>query len=104
MSQARTLWEEGREPGYQIVALGLAVALTVATLDLARADRVTSLFDVVFVVVCARVSSAWFGTYTLRPSGVAATPEGAPPAMTVGGPLGRTVPSAPTSYRAPLKA
>jgi hypothetical protein len=56
VSQARTLWEEGHEPGYQIVALGLAVALTVATLDLARADRVTSLFDVVFVVVCVALA------------------------------------------------
>ena len=56
MSQARTLWEEGREPGYQVVALGLAVALTVVALDLARADRVTSLFDAVFVLVCVALA------------------------------------------------
>ena len=28
VTQARTLWEEGREPGRQVVALGVAVALT----------------------------------------------------------------------------
>jgi hypothetical protein len=56
VSQARTLWEEGREPGYQVVALGLAVALSVTVLDLARADRVTGLFDVVFVLVCVALA------------------------------------------------
>jgi hypothetical protein len=56
VSQARTLWTDGREPGYQVVALGLAVALTVVTLDLARADRVTSLFDVAFVLVCVALA------------------------------------------------
>lgn len=56
VSQARTLWEEGREPGYQVVALGLAVALTVTVVDLARADRVTALFDVVFVLVCVALA------------------------------------------------
>jgi hypothetical protein len=38
------------------VALGLAVALSVTALDLARADRVTSLFDVVFVLVCVALA------------------------------------------------
>lgn len=56
VSHARTLWEEGHEPGYQIVALGLAVALSVAALDLARADRVTGLFDVAFVLVCVALA------------------------------------------------
>jgi len=56
VSQARTLWEEGREPGYQVVALGLAVALSVTALDLARAERVTALFDVAFVVVCVALA------------------------------------------------
>lgn len=56
MSQARTLWEEGREPGYQVVALGLAAALTITVLDLWRADEVTHLFDVVFVLTCVGVA------------------------------------------------
>lgn len=56
MSQARTLWEEGSEPGYQVVALGLALALSVVVLDLARAGEVTALFDVVFVLTCVAVA------------------------------------------------
>jgi xanthine/uracil permease len=56
VSQARTLWEEGTEPGYQVVALGTAAALTVVVLDLWRADQVTHLFDVVFVLTCVAVA------------------------------------------------
>jgi hypothetical protein len=56
VSRGRTLWEEGTEPGYQMVALGLAVTLSVAVLDLWRADRVTALFDLAFVVACAAVA------------------------------------------------
>lgn len=56
VSEARTLWEEGSEPGYQVVALGLATALTVTVLDLWRADQVTRLFDVVFVLTCVAVA------------------------------------------------
>lgn len=56
VGQARTIWEEGREPGYQVVALGLAVALSVAAVDLARAERVTGLFDVAFVLVCVALA------------------------------------------------
>jgi hypothetical protein len=56
VSQARTLWEEGREPGYQVVALGLAVALTITVLDLWRTSEVTRLFDVVFVLTCVAVA------------------------------------------------
>lgn len=56
MSEARTLWQEGREPGYQVVALGLALALSIVVLDLARAGEVTVLFDVVFVLVCVAVA------------------------------------------------
>jgi hypothetical protein len=35
VSSARTVWEEGHEPGRRVVALGLALALTVTVLDLA---------------------------------------------------------------------
>ena len=51
MSQSRTLWEEGREPGRQVVALGLALALTVAVLDLLLIGRVSPLFDICFVLL-----------------------------------------------------
>ena len=51
MSQ-RTLWEEGHEPGRQVVVLGVAVALTVTTIDLLAFERLTALFDVGFVLLC----------------------------------------------------
>lgn len=48
---SRTLWEEGHEPGREVVALGVALALTVAALDLLVSDRVGWFFDVGFVVL-----------------------------------------------------
>ena len=58
MSQSRTLWEEGHEPGRQVVALGLAVALTVVVLDLLLFDRVSPLFDICFVLLCVGLALA----------------------------------------------
>jgi len=52
VSGARTLWEEGHEPGRQMVALGLALTLTVAVLDVALGGRVGLFFDLAFVAVC----------------------------------------------------
>ena len=52
MSAARTLWEEGHEPGRRVVALGLALALSIVALDLAVAGRVSLLFDLAFVALC----------------------------------------------------
>jgi hypothetical protein len=52
VSHARTVWEEGREPGHQVVALGTAVALTAILADLLLTDGVSVLFDVVFVLLC----------------------------------------------------
>ncbi|WP_372733940.1 DUF6542 domain-containing protein [Nocardioides sp.] len=52
MSHPRTLWEEGHEPGYQMVALGLALALSFAALDLWRTGHVTVLFDLTFIAAC----------------------------------------------------
>jgi len=56
VSGARTLWEEGHEPGRQVVALGLALALTVAVVDVAIGGRVGLFFDLAFVVVCLAVA------------------------------------------------
>lgn len=53
MSHARTVWEEGREPGRQVVALGAAVALTAGALDLIATGGVGMLFDLAFVPLCA---------------------------------------------------
>ena len=58
MSQRRTLWEEGREPGRQVVALGVALALTAVVLDLALSGSVGLLFDVVFVLGCVAMALA----------------------------------------------
>jgi hypothetical protein len=56
VSGARTLWEEGHEPGRQVVALGLALALTMVVLDVAISGRVGPVFDVAFVLVCLAVA------------------------------------------------
>ena len=58
VTQARTLWEEGREPGRQVVALGVAVALTVVIVDLALVGRVSLFFDLCFVVLCIGLALA----------------------------------------------
>ena len=58
MSSARTVWEEGHEPGPRVVALGLALALSIVALDLAVAGRVSLLFDVCFVAVCVALALA----------------------------------------------
>ena len=52
MSGARTLWEEGHELGHQMVALGFALALTVASLDLTIGGEVGAVFDAAFVGIC----------------------------------------------------
>jgi hypothetical protein len=56
VSEARTLWEEGHEPGRQVVALGLALTLTACCLDLLVGGHVGLLFDVMFVPVCVAVA------------------------------------------------
>lgn len=58
MSQRRTLWEEGREPGRQVVALGLALALTAVVLDQAVFGHVGPFFDVCYVLVCVAMALA----------------------------------------------
>ena len=56
MSTARTLWEEGHEPGRRIVALGMALGLTTVALDLAVAGHISLLFDFSFVIVCVALA------------------------------------------------
>jgi hypothetical protein len=58
VSQRRTLWEEGREPGRQVVALGLALALTAVVLDQFAVGRVGLIFDVCFVLLCIATALA----------------------------------------------
>ncbi len=56
MTQARTLWEEGRETGTAVVALGSALALTVVAVDVALAGHVSLFFDLCFVAVCGALA------------------------------------------------
>lgn len=55
---SRTLWEEGNEPGREMVALGVALALTAAALDLVLTTGLGLLFDLGFLVVCAGLALA----------------------------------------------
>lgn len=52
MSQIGSLWDEGIEPGRQAVVLGLAVALTVVTIDLLLVGELSFFFDLCFVALC----------------------------------------------------
>ena len=52
VTHARTLWEEGREPGRQVIALGVALALTIVVIDVALVGRVSLFFDLAFVALC----------------------------------------------------
>jgi hypothetical protein len=56
VSGARTLWEEGHEPGRRVVALGLALSLTVAVLEVGIAGRLGLFFDIAFVAACLAVA------------------------------------------------
>jgi hypothetical protein len=58
VTHARTLWEEGREPGRQVVALGAALALTVVVVDLMLIGRVSLFFDLCFVALCVGLALA----------------------------------------------
>ena len=58
MTHARTLWEEGREPGRQVVVLGVALALTVVAIDLLLVGRVSLFFDLCFVALCVGLALA----------------------------------------------
>jgi hypothetical protein len=50
------MWEEGREPGRQVVALGLAVALTAVVVDLALVGRISLFFDLCFIALCVALA------------------------------------------------
>jgi hypothetical protein len=52
VSHTRAVWDEGREPGRAVVALGVAVALTVIVVNVAMVGRVSMFFDLWFVLLC----------------------------------------------------
>lgn len=55
---ARTLWEEGRQPGHEVVALAAALTMTAVTVDLLLDDSLSFFFDLSFVAVCVGVALA----------------------------------------------
>jgi hypothetical protein len=56
VTRARTIWEEGHEPGRRVVVLCVALALTAAALDLMVTGRLGVLFDVLFALICLAVA------------------------------------------------
>jgi hypothetical protein len=58
VSERRTLWEEGRDPGRQVVALGLALALTAVVVDQAITGSVGWILDICFVLICVGTALA----------------------------------------------
>lgn len=55
---ARTLWEEGRQPGHEVVALAAALTMTAVTVDLLLDDSLSFFFDLSFVAVCVGMALA----------------------------------------------
>lgn len=53
-----TLWEQGHEPGREVVALGVALVLSVVAVDLLLVGRVSLFFDLCFVTVCVLLALA----------------------------------------------
>lgn len=52
----RTLWEEGREPGRQMIALAVALALSAVVIDVALGGDLGLFFDLCFVALCLVVA------------------------------------------------
>lgn len=52
----RTLWEEGREPGRQVIALAVALALSAVVLDVAMGTDLGLFFDLCFVALCVTIA------------------------------------------------
>lgn len=52
MSQTSLAWPRGHESGRHVVALGLALALTIVVVDLLLVGRLSLFFDLCFVALC----------------------------------------------------
>lgn len=55
---ARTLWEEGRQPGHEVVALAAALTMSAVSIDLLLDDSLSYFFDLSFVAVCVGMALA----------------------------------------------
>lgn len=47
-----TLWEEGRQPAQDLIALAMALLLTATVLDLVLSDGLGLFYDLAFVTIC----------------------------------------------------
>ncbi len=63
MTDVSSVWTDGREPGRQVVVLGIAVALSVVVVDLALVGQLSQFFDLCFIVICLGLAVA------VRPEG-----------------------------------
>jgi len=52
VTQAEAFWDVGREPGRQVVSLGVALTLTAVSIDILLVGRLTLFFDLCFMVLC----------------------------------------------------
>lgn len=52
VTQAEAFWEVGREPGRQVVSLGVALTLTAVSIDVLLVGRLTLFFDLCFMALC----------------------------------------------------
>ena len=52
MTQADAFWAAGREPGRQVVSLGVAATLTAVCIDVSLVGHLTLFFDLCFILLC----------------------------------------------------
>jgi hypothetical protein len=57
VTQAEAFWDVGREPGRQVVSLGVALTLTAVSIDVLLAGRLTLFFDLSFIVLCLALAA-----------------------------------------------
>lgn len=57
MTQTEAFWEAGREPGRQVVSLGVAATLTAVSIDVLLVGRLSLFFDLSFMVVCLALAA-----------------------------------------------
>jgi phosphoglycerol transferase MdoB-like AlkP superfamily enzyme len=58
VTNRRTLWEEGRRPGRQVVTLTVLALLAVVVLNLLLSAKLTWFYDLAFVLVCVAAALA----------------------------------------------
>ncbi len=52
VTRSAAFWDVGREPGRQVVSLGIALALTAVSIDILLVGHLSLFFDLSFIVMC----------------------------------------------------